>query len=968
LGAGLYDFAKKPYQGETRTGNALGTMAGFAVFTGGNKAVEKLIPEVSSGLGNATLKGAGRFAVGTLGGLTSYETANRTSNLLGQNNQLSWDGRWQSMASGGFINVGLPLAQEGAQKLIDKGNIVTGRGLSVDRFLQSNKISDPELNALARDNRLARVKTVGDSQQSSADITKNTVRLAQGDGPEKLAHELHHLRLAKLHEPQYKSIAGLLDSDPARAQAQFLTLRAHMESQARATENRVQVRFHGVDALRTVDRPSTIGAQIAADGRSYSQIWAEQFERFKADPKYRPPVEYAGDQSSLATANSTTIAAKDATTSSTARDQTNDGQANTDQTNKDQTSKDQATEDRTNTRSSIAPERLSAGQPEPLGATVSDKGINFAVHSPGATKMELLIYDGAQDKVPSSVVPMTKSGDVWHQFVDGLPSGTLYQFRAYGDYSPAEDGERFNGNKVILDEYAKAVAGSELPMNNDALPYDNSNPQDPNRDRVPSKIDDAGEMPKAVAVKDGFDWHDDHPLVRAMQDTIMYELNVKGFTGSDLSIPQKLRGTYAGLAEKIPYLKELGITAIELMPILQIDRSAWPGVDPQTGHPLTDEWGYNPLVYMAPDSALSASGIMGQQVTEFKSMVKAMHDNGIEVILDVVYNHTREGNQYGPTVNYKGTDNNTDYLLKPGQPDQYVDHTGCGNTVNTNDPAMMKLILDSLRYWVQEMHVDGFRFDLASIFKYDTDGTVKAKTPIMEAIENDPILSKTKLIAEPWSIDQYDEGHFSNQRWSEWRGKFRDTVRKFVKSDSGQVAQLADYIAGSPNEFDQSKGRFPINPITVHDGYTLNDLVTYMQKHNQANGQNNTDGNNDNYNWNAGVEGPVDQAAGLTDAQKAQITQLRDQLMKNMRAIQMMSQGTPILLWGDELRRTADGNNNYWVQAKANLMPWETLDANKDMLRFTSYAWTMVLEAGAQTQSSGTAPSQTILIFPTVPG
>jgi len=410
---------------------------------------------------------------------------------------------------------------------------------------------------------------------------------------------------------------------------------------------------------------------------------------------------------------------------------------------------------------------------------------------------------------------------------------------------------------------------------------------------------------------------------------------VRGFTATDDSLPPKLRGTFAGLTEKIPYLKDLKITAVELMPILQIDRSAWPGSNPQTGHPLTDEWGYNPLVYMAPDSALSASGVMGEQVTEFKTMVKAMHDAGIEVILDVVYNHTREGNQYGPTVNYKGTDNKGAYLLKPGQPDQYVDHTGCGNTVNTNDPAMMRLILDSLRYWVTEMHVDGFRFDLASIFKYDADGTIKGKTPIIEAIENDPVLSKVKLIAEPWSIDQFDEGHFSDKSWSEWRGKFRDTLRKFIKGDTGQLAQLADYIAGSPSQFDPAKGRFPINPITVHDGFTLNDLYEYQQKHNLANGQNNTDGSNDNYGWNAGVEGPVDKAAGFSDSQKAAITQLRTQLMKNARVIQMLSQGTPILLWGDELRRTAEGNNNYWVQETANQMPWQTREANQDMERFT---------------------------------
>jgi isoamylase len=928
LGAGFYDFAKKPYQGETRAGNAAGVMAGFAVFGVGNNLAGKMLPEVASSLGNFGIQGAGRLGVGTLGGLTSYEVSNRTSNALGQKNELTWDGRWQSMASGGFINFGLPLVGEGAQKLIDKGNIATGRGLSVDRYLKYSKLDDPELQRLASDNRLARVTKAAPDEQSSADIYKNTVRMAPGDGAEKLAHELHHLRLAKLHEPQYKSIANLLQTDPAQAQAQFLTLRAYMESQARATENRVQVNFRGAEALRAVDSPSAIGQQTAANGQSYAELWSDQWAKFKADPSYRPPFEYSGTDPLANGLHSTEQAA----TQSAALVAEKPAASNND---KVAAVSEKPAENDATTKPGVTSDQLSDGIATRLGATVTDKGINFAIHAPDASKVELLIYSDVKDQAPHSVVPLTKTGAIWHQFVNDLPSGTLYQYRVYGDYTPAVNGERFNSSKVVLDEYARAVAGSELPMNDDALPYDNSNPQDPNRDLKPSTKDDAAVMPKAVAVRDGYDWKGDHHVQTPMQDTIIYELNVKGFTDADMSLPQKLRGTYAGLAEKIPYLKSLGITAVELMPILQIDRSAWPGKNPIDGHPLTDEWGYNPLVYMAPDSALSSSGIVGQQVTEFKSMVKAMHDAGIEVILDVVYNHTREGNQYGPTVNYKGTDNKGAYLLKPGQPDQYADHTGCGDTVNTNDPAMMKLILDSLRYWVEEMHVDGFRFDLASIFKYDTDGTVKDKTPIIQAIENDPVLSKVKLIAEPWSIDQYDQGHFSDKAWSEWSGKFRDTVRKFVKGDTGQLAQLADYIAGSPSQYDQSKGRFPVNPVTVHDGYTLNDLYEYQDKHNIANGQNNTDGSNDNFGWNGGVEGPVDKAAGLTDGQKAGITQLRTQLMKNTRVIQMMSQGTPILLWGDEVRRTADGNNNYWVQEKANQMPWDQLAANQDMVRFT---------------------------------
>jgi glycogen operon protein len=381
-------------------------------------------------------------------------------------------------------------------------------------------------------------------------------------------------------------------------------------------------------------------------------------------------------------------------------------------------------------------------------------------------------------------------------------------------------------------------------------------------------------------------------------------------------------------------LKKLNVTAVELMPIMQFDKADWPHNDPVTGEPLGNAWGYNTVAFQAPEGRFAKGGSDGAQVNEFKTLVRELHKNDIEVILDVVFNHTREAGHMGPTVSFKGFDNKVYYMLVPGRPELYVDHTGCGNTMNTNHPQVQKMIVDTLRYWKEEMHVDGFRFDLATIFNYDINGVERAKTPIIEAIENDPVLKDTKLIAEAWGPHQYKLGHFSDQRWSEWNGDFRDTVRKFIKGDPGQTGTLAERIKGSPTWFRPEKGRYSINFVTAHDGYTLNDLVSYQQKHNHANGENNNDGSNDNFSWNHGVEGPVERS-NLPLAEQQRIDQLRVQQVKNALAMLYLSKGTPMLLYGDEMRRSQNGNNNAWPQDKLTQLDWMLAEKNKDVLRFT---------------------------------
>ncbi len=604
-----------------------------------------------------------------------------------------------------------------------------------------------------------------------------------------------------------------------------------------------------------------------------------------------------------------------------------------------------------------APEGLT----QPLGATVSDKGINFAVYSPKATSMDLLLFHEASDKTPYQTIPMTKTGDVWHSFVNDLPQGSLYLYRASGEYNPSLDGTRFNVNKALLDPYAKAITG-DYPLTNDVLGYDNSDPNNPNRDKTLSNINDFGVMPKAIAVKSDFDWENDkHPNID-MNDSIIYELNLRAFTNSDASLGP-IKGTYKGLVAKIPYLKDLGVTAVELMPIFKFNRIDANRIDPVTGQQLIDSWGYNPTSHFAPEPRFATQD-MGKEIDEFKGLVKEFHKNNMEVLLDVVFNHTAEGNEYGPTLNFKGLDNNSAYLLNPADKSQYIDHTGCGNTVNTNDPETLKYIISSLRYWVDEMHVDGFRFDEGPIFKYMPDNSQVADSPILQAIANDPVLSKVKLIAEPWSVDQYYLGNFYNKLWSEWNGIFRDTARQFVKSDAGQVGTLAQSVAGSPNMFNNSLGRYSVNFVTAHDGFTLNDLVSYDDKHNIENGQNNTDGIGNNYSWNCGFEGEL-KNSGLPEAQQKAIEDLRMKQIKNFLTLLMVSKGTPMLLYGDEIRRTAMGDNNAYDQRTLNNMPWQNLTDDPNAKIIHDFAKKLIEIRKAH--NIGDVPQDGIIYHGTVP-
>lgn len=910
LGAGLYDFAKAPNHGETRLGNAAGSVAAFGLFSFGNHMLASSRTIAESSL----YTGLGRVAVGAAGGLTSLETSHMVSNLLGQKTEISWDDRLKAMANGGFINVALPPIQKGITIVVDYAVNAQpwGKGIPVERYLEYNKetvqnkieafekdssptatekieqlkeqlqaLGDPVLRRLGRDNPLARVKLLEDAA-SKADMGKNRVEFNPQDGVGKLAHELKHLRIGKMAEPLYKEIGLMAKSDPLQAEANYYILRANMEAAARQAENIVQANQKG--ASPSIDNPLLIGEQIAGNGKTYFENWQAEWPEFRSNTRFRPGFEYSESKLSQSASNSALEA-----------------------------------------KGSIAETKLALAKsptvPDTstmrMGATVTEQGINFAVASEGASKIEVLIYDKATDKVPSRVLPMQRNGNTWSVFADGLKEGTLYQYRAEGPNTPSQDGSRFDGRIGLVDPEAKAVSQSELPASN-------------GRGRVP---DQPGEMPKSIAIKDSYDWKGDKPLNTPMTDTVIYELNVRGYTAGDESLGH-LRGTYRGLIEKIPHLKELGITAVELMPISQGDRGPWPPKNPLTGEQLKDSWNYNQVAYEAPDGSLAADGHLGQQVAEFKDLVRSLHENKIEVILDMVLNHTREGGADGPTINLRGLDNKNYYLLNPANKAEYVDKTGCGNTLNTNNPETQQLIIDTLKYWVQDMHVDGFRFDLATIFKYDVDGQQKTKTAIMERIENDPVLSKVKLIAEPWGPEQYYLGKFSDKLWSEWNGDFRDTVRKFVKSDTGQTSTLADRIAGSPGWFDARQGRYSINGVTFHDGFTMQDLVSYNEKHNMANGENNRDGSNDNFSWNSGVEGPLDQA-NIPESQKMEIAALRSRQVKNLMALLMLSRGTPHFVMGDEMRRTTFGNNNGWNQDQLNTIDWSLKDKNSDMYRFT---------------------------------
>ncbi|NNJ09813.1 glycogen debranching protein GlgX [Chloroflexales bacterium ZM16-3] len=562
------------------------------------------------------------------------------------------------------------------------------------------------------------------------------------------------------------------------------------------------------------------------------------------------------------------------------------------------------------------------GRPYPLGATWDGQGVNFAIFAERATRVELCLFDSAES--PSSAARITmpeRSDSVWHVYLPNLRPGQLYGYRVYGPYNP-DQGMRFNPNKLLLDPYAKAISGDIL-WDDSLFGYTIGHPDG---DRSFDERDSAPAMPRSIVIDNSFPWGEDRHPRTPLHQSVIYELHVGGFTMLHPELPEPLRGTYAGLATPpvIDYLSSLGVTAVELLPVHQYldDRQL-------VERGLRNYWGYNTIGFFAPDPRYSLSGASGEQVREFKSMVKSLHAAGIEVILDVVYNHTAEGNQFGPTLSLRGTGNQTYYRLVSGQPRYYMDYTGCGNTLNVMHPRTLQLIMDSLRYWVLEMHVDGFRFDLASALARGMHEEDRLSA-FLDIIHQDPVLSQVKLIAEPWDIgpDGYQVGRFP-VLWSEWNGKYRDTVRRFWRGDEAQVGELAYRLAGSSDLY-QHNGRRPsasINFVTAHDGFTLRDLVSYNEKHNEDNGEGNSDGESHNNSWNCGAEGPSDDP---------QVEAVRLRQMKNMMATQLLSQGVPMLLAGDERARTQRGNNNAYCQDnEISWLDWRLDEAGAAMLDFT---------------------------------
>jgi glycogen operon protein len=557
------------------------------------------------------------------------------------------------------------------------------------------------------------------------------------------------------------------------------------------------------------------------------------------------------------------------------------------------------------------------GKPFPLGASWDGQGTNFALFSENAERVQLCLF-GA-DEHETRVELQERTAFIWHCYLPRVGPGQRYGYRVDGPYEP-ESGHRFNSRKLLIDPYAKAIEGPIAWRRGNTLPYVPS--VDKDADLHPDATDDAGAIPKSVVVDPHFEWEDDRPPETPWHDTVIYEAHVKGFTKLRPDVRDDLRGTYAGLASEpaLAYLRELGVTAIELLPIHHI---ADEGFLHDRG--LTNYWGYSSIGYFAPHALYAATGTQGNQVLEFKGMVKALHRAGFEVILDVVYNHTAEGNHLGPMLAFRGVDNASYYRLMPGAPRFYQDFTGTGNSLNPVHPSVLRLIMDSLRYFVTECHVDGFRFDLASALAREFYEVDRLST-FFDAIHQDPVISQVKLIAEPWDVGPggYQVGNFP-VLWAEWNGIYRDTVRDFWRARAN-VAQFASRFTGSSDLY-QSDGREPfasINFVTAHDGFTLRDLVSYNQKHNEANGEGNKDGTDDNRSWNHGVEGPTTDAA---------ICALRARQQRNFLATLLLSQGVPMLLGGDELSRTQRGNNNAWCQDnELSWFDWESGD--QELLEF----------------------------------
>ena len=550
------------------------------------------------------------------------------------------------------------------------------------------------------------------------------------------------------------------------------------------------------------------------------------------------------------------------------------------------------------------------GKSSPLGPTVYSNGVNFSIYSRNASRMELLFFDREDDDRPARVIQIptypNRTYHYWHVFVPEAQAGQIYAYRAYGSFDP-KNGFRFDPNKILLDPYGRGVV---VPKNysRDAARQPGSNLQTA--------------MKSVVVDPSAYEWDGDAPLHTSAARTVVYEMHVRGFTRNPNSgLPDNLRGTYAGLVHKIPYLQELGITAVELLPVFQFDASDCPlGV--------VNYWGYQPVSFFAPHRAYSSRQDPQGPTDEFRDMVKALHRAGIEIILDVVFNHTSEGGHDGPTLSFRGLDNAAYYILQ-SDPSRYADYSGCGNTLNTNHPIVRRLIVDSLRYWVGEMHVDGFRFDLASILSRDSSGQCMAAPPVLWDIESDPVLAGTKLIAEAWdAAGLYQVGSFIGDSWMEWNGRFRDDFRSFFRGECGTVSRVADRLIGSPSIYahKQREAEQSVNFITCHDGFTMNDLVSYDQKHNEANNDSNRDGANDNRSWNCGVEGPSDDPA---------VERLRNRQVKNFFTVTLLSLGIPMILMGDEARRTQFGNNNgYCHDDETTWFDWSLLEKHRDIHRF----------------------------------
>ena len=570
----------------------------------------------------------------------------------------------------------------------------------------------------------------------------------------------------------------------------------------------------------------------------------------------------------------------------------------------------------------MTPVKTFLGNPYPLGATWTGNGVNFALFSEHAASVELCLFDNVTTIDENVRIPLTEqTNQVWHVFLPDVRPGQLYGFRVSGPYDP-ERGLRFNSAKLLLDPYAKAVAG-EVSWADEMFGYVVGGKK---ADLTQDFRDDAWGVPKSVVVDTEFNWHGDETPGVPLQDSVIYEVHVKGFSKAWEELPEELRGRYAGLSSPpaIDYFRKLGVTALELLPVhAHIDDKNL--VD----RGLTNYWGYNTIGFFAPHAEYASSGQMGEQVLEFKSMVRNLHAAGIEVILDVVYNHTGEGNHLGPTLCFRGIDNLAYYRVNPENPRFYVDFTGTGNTLDLLHPRVFQLVMDSLRYWVLDMHVDGFRFDLAPALARDHD-SFNTLHPFLQAIRQDPVVSQVKLIAEPWDVGDggYQVGNFPAP-WSEWNGKYRDAIRSFWKGEEGRIGEMRYRLTGSPDLY-QHNGRRPyasINFVTSHDGFTLNDLVSYNEKHNELNGDGNNDGDNNNLSWNCGVEGPTDDP---------QINQLRERQRRNFLTTLFLSQGVPMLTGGDEWGRTQNGNNNAYCQDnEISWFDWTRDETQNQLLEFT---------------------------------